>query len=138
MAKDKGQRKGEHGFTLLELIIVLVVVAILMSVAIPRYMTIIRQTRESVLKQNLALMRRQLEAFAADQGRYPQSLQELVERGYLKDMPLDTITDSKETWQEIREETSTLDSTPGSQPGVIDVKSGAEGESTDGKPYNEW
>ena len=129
-------RHSESGFTLLELIIVLAIITILLSVAIPTYQTIIYRARETVLKQNLYMMRRQIEEFAADQGRYPQSLQELVERRYLKEIPIDSITDSRETWQEIREENPTLSTD--NQPGIVDVKSGAEGESSDGKPYSEW
>lgn len=125
---------SSRGFTLLELIIVLAIVTILLSVGIPAYQAIVYRARESVLKQNLYLMRRQIETFAADQGRYPQSLQELVDRDYLREIPLDPITDSRETWQEIREEGDAL----GEQPGVVDVKSGAEGESTEGTPYSEW
>jgi general secretion pathway protein G len=124
---------------LLELIIVLAIISILLSIAIPTYQAIILRARESVLKQNLYLMRRQIEAFAADQGRYPGSLQELVDRGYLKEIPLDPITDSRETWQEIREETTSLGTGANSQPGLWNVKSGAEGQSTEeGKPYSEW
>jgi general secretion pathway protein G len=118
------------------MIIVLVIVTILVSIAIPSYREIVHQAKVSVLKQNLHIMRRQIEAFAADQGRYPQSLQELVERGYLREIPKDPITDSTETWIEVREEGESLSSD--SQPGIIDVKSGAEGESSEGKPYSEW
>ncbi len=134
--KGPGRSLASRGFTLLEMIIVLMIVTILLSIAIPAYQTVVHRARETVLKQNLYLMRRQIEQFAADQGRYPQSLQELVERGYLREIPIDPITGSRETWQEIREENPTL-GTEG-QPGIIDVKSGAEGESTEGTPYSEW
>jgi general secretion pathway protein G len=120
---------------LIELIIVLTVIAILVSVAIPRYLAIIQHSRESILKHNLHLMRRQIEAFAADNGRYPQSIQELVDKGYLREIPKDPITDSTETWVEVREEGTPLGE---DQPGTIDVKSGAEGESSQGTPYSEW
>ncbi len=128
--------RTSRGFTLLEMIIVLAVISILLTIAIPTYQAIILRARESVLKQNLYLMRRQIEAFAADNGRYPQSLQELVDRGYLKAIPLDPIAESTEAWQEVREESS--DFSAESQPGIQDVKSGAEGQSTEGTPYNEW
>jgi general secretion pathway protein G len=128
--------RSSSGFTLLELVIVLAIISILLSVAIPTYQAIVHRARESVLKQNLYTMRRQIEAFAADQGRYPQSLQEMVDRGYLKEIPLDPITDSRETWQEVKEQPPTLGTD--NQPGIVDIKSGAEGQSTEEKPYNEW
>lgn len=131
----RSSQARQRGFTLLELIIVLVVISVLLSVAIPRYQETIRAAKESVLKQNLYLMRRQIEAFAADNGRYPESLQQLVDKGYLRELPLDPITDSRETWQEIREDSTGL--SPTSQPGIVDVRSGAEGESLEGKPYSE-
>ncbi len=124
----------ERGFTLLELIVVLAIITVLLSAAIPAYLSIRQHAKESVLKQNLYTMRHQLEEFAADRGRYPQSLQELVETGYLREIPIDPITGSRETWQEIREESPSLNP---DQPGIRDVKSGAEGQSTDGKPYSD-
>lgn len=123
-----------RGFTLLELIIVLAVISILLMVSVPTYQVVIHRARETVLKRNLSLIRRQLGQFAIDQGRYPESLQELVDRGYFSELPLDPMTDSHETWQEVREEGDySVD-----QPGVADVKSGAMGESTEGTPYSEW
>lgn len=123
-----------RGFTLLELIIVLTIITVLLSVAIPSYRAIVIRARESVLKQNLYLMRHQIEEFAADRGRYPQSLQELVETGYLREIPMDPISNSRETWQEVKEENPALNP---DKPGIKDVKSGAEGQSTEGKSYSE-
>ncbi|MBI4468732.1 MAG: prepilin-type N-terminal cleavage/methylation domain-containing protein [Acidobacteria bacterium] len=123
-----------RGFTLLELIIVLAIITVLLSVAIPAYRSVIANARESVLKQNLYTMRHQMEEFAADRGRYPQSLQEMVEAGYLREIPEDPISKSRETWQEVREESPSLNP---DQPGIRDVKSGAEGQSLEGKPYSE-
>lgn len=128
---------GARGFTLLEVIIVLTIIAIIVSLAIPAYQTVILRAKESVLKQNLHLMRRQIEAFAADRGRYPQSLQELVEKGYLREIPLDPITGSRETWETIQEDQS-FSGDPEQQPGIKDVKSGAKTVSSEGTPYNEW
>lgn len=126
-----------RGFTLLEIIIVLTIIAIIVSLAIPAYQAVILRAKESVLKQNLHLMRRQIEAFAADRGRYPQSLQELVERGYLREIPLDPITGSRDTWETIQED-QPLSGDPQQQPGIKDVKSGAKTVSSEGTPYNEW
>jgi general secretion pathway protein G len=125
------------GFTLLEVIIVLTIIAIIVSLAIPAYQTIILRAKESVLKQNLHLLRRQIEAFAADRGRYPQSLQELVEKGYLREIPLDPITGSRDTWETIQED-QPFSGDPEQQPGIKDVKSGAKTTSSEGTPYNEW
>lgn len=129
-------KRSPGGFTLLELIIVLAIITILLSIAIPAFQMVIYRAEETVLKQNLYLMRRQIEQFAADRERYPRSLQELVDEGYLREIPVDPITNSTETWQEIGEEGPPLGGE--NQPGIKDVKSGAEGESTDGTPYSEW
>lgn len=120
---------------MLEVIIVLTVVAILVSIAIPAYQRVILRAREAVLKQNLHLLRRQIEEFAADYGRYPESLQELVEKGYLRELPLDPITGSRETWVPVPEDQPL--SVEG-KAGIKDVKSGAEGISSEGTPYSEW
>lgn len=130
---------GNHarGFTLLEVIIVLTIIAIIVSLAIPAYQTVILRAKESVLKQNLHLMRRQIEAFAADRGRYPESLQELVEKGYLREIPLDPITGSRETWETVQED-QPFSGDPEQRPGIKDVKSGAKTVSSEGTPYNEW
>ncbi|MCS6818059.1 MAG: prepilin-type N-terminal cleavage/methylation domain-containing protein [Blastocatellia bacterium] len=130
-----GEARTPRGFTLLEVIIVLTVVAILVSVAIPAYQRVILRAREAVLKQNLHLLRSQIEEFAADYGRYPESLQELVEKGYLRELPLDPITGSRETWVPVPEDQPL--SVEG-KVGIRDVKSGAEGLSSEGTPYSEW
>lgn len=138
--RNGGRLRSCHrarGFTLLEIIIVLTIIAIIVSLAIPAYQAVILRAKESVLKQNLHLMRRQIEAFAADRGRYPQSLQELVEKGYLREIPLDPITGSRETWETIQED-QPFSGDPEQQPGIKDVKSGAKTVSSEGTPYNEW
>ncbi len=137
MGRDiaSGEPRPARGFTLLEVIVVLTVVAILVSIAIPAYQRVILRAREAVLKQNLHLLRTQIEEFAADYGRYPESLQELVERGYLRELPLDPITGSRETWVPVPEDQPL--SVEG-KAGVKDVKSGAEGVSSEGTPYSDW
>ncbi len=137
MGRDiaSGEPRPARGFTLLEVIVVLTVVAILVSIAIPAYQRVILRAREAVLKQNLHLLRTQIEEFAADYGRYPESLQELVEKGYLRELPLDPITGSRETWVPVPEDQPL--SVEG-KAGVKDVKSGAEGVSSEGTPYSDW
>jgi len=138
--RPKMENEGSHrarcgGFTLLEIIIVLTIIAILVSLAIPAYQAVLLRAKESVLKTNLHSMRRQIEEFAADRGRYPESLQELVEKGYLREIPLDPITNSRETWVTVEEEQALSGD---EKPGIKDVKSGAEGVSSEGTPYSDW
>ncbi len=119
------------GFTLIELLVVLAVIAVLLTIAVPRYFSSLEKSRESVLQQNLAQMRGTLDKYYGDKGRYPDALDELVSSKYLRSLPLDPITESHETWIVV----------PPDQPemgGVYDVKSGAEGVGSDGREYRNW
>jgi general secretion pathway protein G len=119
------------GFTLIELLVVLAVIAVLLTIAVPRYFSSLEKSRESVLQQNLAQMRETLDKYYGDKGRYPDALDELVSSKYLRSLPLDPITESHETWIVV----------PPDQPemgGVYDVKSGAEGVGSDGREYRNW
>ncbi|CAN7622044.1 MULTISPECIES: type II secretion system protein [unclassified Variovorax] len=125
------QERKKSGFTLIELLIVLAVIAMLLTIALPRYFSSLERSREAVLKQNLALMRETLDKYHADKGKYPGALDELVSGKYLRSMPLDPITESNATWISI----------PPAQPemgGVFDVRSGAEGIALDGTEYKKW
>jgi len=116
--------------------IVIAIIVILMGFAAPRYQSAVLRARESVLRQDLYVMRSAIDQYTLDKKRAPQGLQELVEAGYLKVIPKDPITDSTETWQLVNEDTTmSVDQT---QPGVSDVKSGAQGTSSEGNPYSEW
>ena len=117
-----------RGFTLIELLIVMAIVATLLMIAAPRYFLSLERSRESVLRQDLAVVRECIDRFYSDTGRYPQSLEELVERKYLRSIPVDPLTRSAETWVLLRNEDPDL-------PGVRDVRSGAEGESLTGESY---
>ncbi len=134
---DKGQRtkdKGQKGFSLLELMIAMFIIIILLSVALPTYQRSVQQARETVLKENLFQMRRSIDQFSADKGKLPQSLEELVTEQYLREKPMDPLTETRE-WREIQGEDT--NSTEGEQ-GLKDVKSTSEGEDGDGKKYEDY
>jgi general secretion pathway protein G len=138
------RRQLQRGFTLLELIIVVAVIGILATIAMPKLLGTPEKAREAVLKTNLRTIRDVLDQYNADKGHYPPSLEELVEDGYLRTVPVDPMTRSADTWIPVFEEAS-LDETAaetdlpeGGEPGIIDVQSGAAGTGTDGRPYSEW
>ena len=116
------------GFTLIEMLVVLAIVALLLTIAVPRYFGSLERSRETALRMNLKILRVTIDKFYADRGKYPDSLAELVEQKYLLAIPVDPITESKTSWL-------TVDSPEPEAKGVIDVKSGASGSSTDGVAY---
>ena len=128
-------RKSARGFTLIELMIVISIILILISIAVPIYNQSILRAREAVLKDNLQTMRTLIHQFTLDKQRAPQSLQDLVSSGYLRDIPKD-ITESRETWVEIQEDTQM--SVDQQQTGIVDVHSGSELVSSEGTDYSAW
>ena len=126
---------SSRGFTLIELMIVISIILILISIAVPIYNQSILRAREAVLKDNLLTMRGLIQQFTLDKQRAPQSLQDLISSGYLRDIPND-ITGSRETWVEVQEEV--LLSVDQTQPGIIDVHSGSELVSSEGTAYSSW
>ena len=132
-AQMRGLRKARvvRGFTLIELLVVMVVIGILLSIVTPRYFNSVSKAEEAVLKENLLLMRDALDKYQADTGRFPDSLQDLVSKKYLRSMPYDPVAKSSETWIVVPPE----DVTQGS---VSDVKSGALGAARDGTAYSDW
>jgi general secretion pathway protein G len=128
-------RKAARGFTLIELMIVISIILILISVSVPIYSQSILRAREAVLKDNLQQMRTLIQQFTLDKQRAPQSLQDVVSSGYLRELPLD-ITGSRETWAEVQEEV--LLSVDQQQPGIVDVHSGSELVSSEGTAYSSW
>ncbi|MFZ5875203.1 MAG: type IV pilin protein [Nitrospirota bacterium] len=125
---------SQRGFTLLEIMIVLTIVGILLTIAEPSYRNQIIKAREASLKKSLFVVRDVLDQFAADQGRYPDGLQELIDQKYLRALPTDPFTHSSDTWIEVREEVTDSEETPG----VFDLHSGSNLVALDGTTYNEW
>ena len=126
---------GKKGYTLLELMIVVAIVGILVSVAIPSFQHSAMKAKEAALKQNLFTMRAVLDQYYADHGDYPESLESLVEAQYLRAIPMDPLTKSSTTWTEIYEEQEEGDDSPA---GIYDIKSGSEDVAGDGTPYKDW
>ena len=131
------------GFTLIELIIVVAIIGILATIAVPAMRNAPQKAREAVLKEDLFTIRSCIDQYLADKGHYPTSLQELVDEGYLRFMPVDPITRSADTWIELLAEAEDEEDLmppddEGGGPGVIDVQSGAEGLGLDGTPFSEW
>ena len=133
--RSRFQRR-QRGFTLVELMVVISIILILISTAIPIYTSSILRARESVLRQNLFTLRSVIDQYSMDKEKAPQSLQDLVDAGYLKQIPIDPMTNSRDTWQTVQEDT--LVSVDQDQPGITDVHSGSEAVGTDGVPYNQW
>ena len=132
----RSRRRWLAGFTLIELMIVMAIVVILISVAIPLYQKSILRARESVLKNNLFTMRTVIDEYTYDKQKAPQSLQDLVTEGYLREVPLDPMTGNNTAWRLIMEDAG--QSVDQSQPGIFDVKSGSDKTGLDGTAYSEW
>ena len=127
-------RVVERGFSLLELMIAMFILIILMSVAIPTYQRSVQHARETVLKENLWQMRRAIDQFTADKGHLPTSIDQLVEAKYLREKPIDPVSESTE-WDEIQGEDT---ASPDSKAGLKDVKSLSDGQDSEGKPYRDY
>ena len=130
----KLKQTAQKGFSLLELMIAMFIMIILLSVAVPVYQRSVQHARETVLKENLWQMRRAIDQYSADKGKLPQSIQDLVENKYLREVPMDPILEKAE-WKEVQGEDS---NSPDSEQGLTDVKSMAEGQDTDGKDFAEY
>lgn len=120
-----------RGFTLIELLVVFTILAILLTLAVPRYFGSIDKSKEAVLRENLSQMRDAISRYYADKGKYPESLETLATDKYLRRVPLDPITESPKTWIVV------LPSDP-QKSGVFDVRSGAQGKNRQGVSYSEW
>jgi general secretion pathway protein G len=132
--KLQGNKLKAAGFTLLELMIVISIIIILASITLPQYQKTIMHTRETVLRDDLRKMRMLIDQFAADKGRLPQSLDDLVTEGYMREVPIDPFTGQKDWALTTGEDPNSIE---GSQ-GVTDVHSASADTSTEGTPYSEW
>jgi general secretion pathway protein G len=131
-----GRRKQNAGFTLVELLIVMTIIGVLMMVAVPRFESAIRMAREAALKEDLHVMREAIDSYIMDKQKAPQSLQDLIQDGYLREVPVDPFTRTRDTWTtETGDAMHSLDQT---DPGVEDVHSGSQETGSDGQPYSGW
>jgi general secretion pathway protein G len=125
-----------RGFTFVELMVVLTIVVILITMAIPIYNRTIIRSNESVLKNNLFTLRTVIDNYTYDKQKAPQNLQDLVSEGYLREIPFDPMAGSNQNWRTIMEDAA--QSVNQSEPGIFDVKSGSDKMSLDGTPYSDW
>lgn len=124
-------KRIRRGFTLVELMVVMAIIALLLSLALPRYFKHLETSRETILKQDLAVMRDVIDKYHGDRGHYPDSLEELVNARYLRAVPVDPITGRPDTWQIV--------APPSDETGAVyDVRSGAPGTARDGSAYADW
>jgi general secretion pathway protein G len=128
--------KGRSGFTLIELMIVMAIISIIISIAVPLYQKSIIRSKESVLKNNLFTLRTVIDEYTYDKQKAPQGLQDLVSEGYLRAVPADPITNSDSTWVPIMEDATSAASQ--NEPGIWDVHSGSDQKSLEGTPYAQW
>jgi general secretion pathway protein G len=126
--------RNQNGFSLLELMIAMFILIILLSIALPTYNRSVQYARETVLSENLWQMRRAIDQYRADKGRLPASLEELVSNEYLREMPIDPITQKTE-WDEIMGEDAM---SPDGEQGLVNVKSLSEGKDSEGKEYKDY
>ena len=137
----RGRRRegacATRGFTIIELMVVISIILILISIAVPVYNQSIKRAKEAVLRQDLFAMRSAIDQYTMDKGKAPQALQDLLsDGGYLRELPKDPFTDSRDTWQVVQEDV--LLSIDQNQPGITDVHSGSNLMGTDGTAYSTW
>ena len=128
--------RGQRGFTLIELMVVMAIIVILAGIGTAVYTNSVTRSKEAVLKSDLFRMRDAIDQYYADKNKYPASLQALVDEKYLRGVPVDPFTNSTDTWQTVNAEPDPAN--PAGEIGIFDVKSGAEGTAIDGTSYAEW
>lgn len=125
--------KQARGFTLIELIVVMAIIALLASITAPRYFRSVENAREASLRTSLNVMRDAIDKYVGDRGTYPASLDDLVQRGYIRQIPQDPVTGQSDSWQMLPPPADSM-----TQGGMADVRSGATGKGQDGVPFSEW
>ena len=130
MAFPTGSCNVKRGFTLIELLVVLAIIATLLTLVVPRYYKHVDRSKEAVLLENLATVRDAIDQYHADAGIWPPTLETLVERRYIRSVPVDPITERSDTWL--------LAPPPDGKEGIYDIHSGAEGTGSDGQAYRDW
>ena len=137
-SRDQKCETGDRtrGFTLLELMVVVSIIIILISVAVPSYQQHVQKAREAVLREDLYQMRQAIDQYSLDKLRAPQSLSDLVSAGYLREVPPDPFTSSRDTWVVVQEDV--VLSVDQNQPGISDVHSGSAMAASDGSAYSSW
>jgi general secretion pathway protein G len=133
---ETGKARSEAGFTLIELLIVIAIIGIISGIAAAQMRTAPIRAKEAVLKEDLFALRDVIDQYFADKGKYPESLDTLIEDGYLRKIPVDPFTQSADSWETVQAE-ATDEDTEGAG-GIIDVKSGADGTALDGTSYRDW
>jgi general secretion pathway protein G len=139
MVKRRTIRGGdgcEGGFTLVELMIVMTIIGILSAIAIPAFVRSVKQAKEAALREDLHTMRMAIDSYTVDKEKAPNSLDDLVQAGYLKSIPIDPMTSRNDTW--ITSESDTLSDLSETQGGIDDVHSGSQAISSEGTTYNSW
>ena len=130
------RRGAESGFTMIELMIVMAIVVILISISVPLYQKALLRAKESVLRNNLFTIRTVIDEYTYDKAKAPQTLQDLVTEGYLREVPIDPIVGNNTSWRLIMEDA--MSSVNQTEPGLFDVKSGSDARSLEGTPYSDW
>ncbi len=126
----------QSGFTLIELMIVMAIIGILATLAIPSYVTAIKHAKEAVLEEDLHIMRTAIDSYTMDKNKAPQTLDDLVQAGYLRAIPVDPMTHSSQSW--VPDTSDAMYSLNETEPGIDDVHSGSDEVGTNGKPYSSW
>jgi general secretion pathway protein G len=128
--------RRNHGFTLIELLVVMTIIVLLASVGMTLYGTSVTRAKEAALSEDLFQMRKAIDEYYADKQKYPASLDALVSEKYLREIKPDPFTSSIDTWQTVMSEPDAAN--PSAETGIWNVKSGADGTGSDGRPYSEW